>query len=82
MGFFDHAEICLRSAHQAVVLVLEGTHHRGHVLLQLVDVLAVGRVALLVGLGLLVFGSRLQLGLVDGELDGGCGRLGAQVVHA
>lgn len=59
----------LRATHQAVVAVLQGTHHSGSVeLLERLQVLSRLRL--------------LQLLLVQGELDGvGC-RLGPQVVHA
>ena len=59
-----------RSAHQTVILVLEGAHHGGHVLLQLGHVLAVCRDGLFVRLGHLGLGDSLQLSLVDGELNG------------
>ena len=72
----------LRSAHEAVVLVLDGADHGGHVFVDRIDAIA-GAAAVLLVLGLAAVGGRLlQLGLVHRELDGLGSGLGAQVVHA
>lgn len=60
----------LRATHETLILVVQGAHHGRRVLL----------LHLLGGPGRLC--SLLQLLLVQGELDGVGGRLGAQVVHA
>ena len=74
----------LRSAHEAVVLVLKRAHHRSHVLQALRFFLLVsgGRSLGSLFIALASLGSGGSFRFVDCELDGGRGGFGSQVIHA